>query len=270
MGWKIEFLKLLLSRQTEQAFSLKAGHIPAALYRYRSFSEHNLKNLANGQEWMSLPADFNDVFDGCVTNVKRDIYKALKKSAGDGKFGDPEAALEMLKETFQIDGVAEMMIHQVNKNLRGKDVHICCFSERIDSSAMWAHYGTNHTGFCVSYDFTASVDAKHIFPVYYDPITSSAIDAKLGDEPASDHYPLLFKDNDWSYEREWRLIHYELLQLNAGAQLLKMPRAVAVYAGALCTTEQLAILHEQAKTLHVPLYQMKIDYVMRKLFYELA
>ncbi|OJW17292.1 DUF2971 domain-containing protein [Mucilaginibacter sp. 44-25] len=268
MKWKIEFLKLLLSGQTDQAFLLKGGHVPPVLYRYRSFSEHNLKNLATGHEWISLPADFNDVFDGCVTNVKRDIYTALRKSAGDGKFGDPELVVEMLIEAFHIDGVAEVMINQVNKNLRAKDVHICCFSERVDSSVMWAHYGKNHTGYCVSYDFTVPADAKNMFPVYYDFISSSSIDPKLGAEPASDHYPLLFKDKDWGYEREWRLIHYDLLQLNADSQLLKMPPVVAIFAGALCTTEQLAVLRTQAETLDVPLHLMKIDYIKRKLFYE--
>ncbi|QJD95482.1 DUF2971 domain-containing protein [Mucilaginibacter robiniae] len=233
MKWKLEFLRLLLSRDTGQAFELKAVNLPSMLYRYRSFSEHNLDNLASGHEWMSLPLDFNDVFDGCVTNVKRDIDKALRESAGDGEWGDPDDVITMLKEAFQIDDIAEIMIHGVNRNLRGKDVHICCFSERIDSSVMWAHYGVNHTRYCAAYDFSEAANAKHIFPVFYEPVISSTINPKLGDEPASDHYPLLFKDKDWSYEREWRLIYYDLLQKNANSQLLKMPPVAVLYAGGI-------------------------------------
>ncbi len=115
---------------------------------------------------------------------------------------------------------------------------VACFSEKVDITLMWTHYSANHTGFALNYDFKSMyiidigqgktmgslfVDNK-IFPVLYSDKRYDAtyyVEFHFMDDffrhlglkfpyPFYDklfyYKSLLFKSNDWAYEKEWRII----------------------------------------------------------------
>lgn len=98
---------------------------------------------------------------------------------------------------------------------------------------MWSHYANKHFGFCLEYDFTYTLIRRfpdlHIaqlmlFPVYYSrnrPLLSEAlidtnttIDYKELKKLPPDFIKnimigLLYKSEDWAYEKEWRILSIE-------------------------------------------------------------
>jgi Protein of unknown function (DUF2971) len=94
----------------------------------------------------------------------------------------------------------------------------CSFSERNNSILMWSHYADNHQGFCVEYDIHKLSEAhefrRTLCPIIYanhlydsTPLFVDWIEKSRSDW--NEFLPLLafvHKAEDWSYEREWRLL----------------------------------------------------------------
>lgn len=81
---------------------------------------------------------------------------------------------------------------------------------------MWSHYGYNHTGFAMEYDFTGlhrnQLPTLTLWPVAY---TNQLFDvthilrAQRREKNYNELYGIaasLCKAVDWQYEREWRLV----------------------------------------------------------------
>lgn len=94
----------------------------------------------------------------------------------------------------------------------------CSFSERNDSILMWSHYADNHKGFCVEYDLS-TIPSTHqfrstLFPVIYShnlydstPLIVDWIEqSRDGWNPFFPLLSFIHKAEDWSYEKEWRLL----------------------------------------------------------------
>ncbi len=104
---------------------------------------------------------------------------------------------------------------QLSENF-ARNTLICSFSERSESILMWSHYADNHSGFCIEYDLQVlpltSPEHVFLFPVIYSDnmVDGSGFFRRL--ESKDELWPAQFsiasatKANDWSYEREWRLV----------------------------------------------------------------
>jgi hypothetical protein len=132
------------------------------IYKYRIYSDLNLKMLAQNSLYFSTPAQFNDPFDGLfyieddvdteeyaetvkslrlrlgltenecnsVINAGTDANKEIKPQVKDG-----------WKEYSHI--VREQLLHQCG---------VCCFSLIPDHVLLWAHCADGGKGFCVEFD----------------------------------------------------------------------------------------------------------------------
>lgn len=104
--------------------------------------------------------------------------------------------------------------YEANKYMKDL-IYIACFSERNDITPMWHHYGGEHKGICVEYDFKN--DKKYdkklkqiLFPIAYvtekrnkeilPKIFDGADKGKLAIETFTN------KSIEWEYEQEWRII----------------------------------------------------------------
>lgn len=74
---------------------------------------------------------------------------------------------------------------------------LCCFSESPESLLMWSHYGNGHSGICLELDLAGYEDK--IVPVEYLADLAPLECASVGDQ-------LRYKAQQWSYEKEYRLI----------------------------------------------------------------
>lgn len=87
-----------------------------------------------------------------------------------------------------------------------KKLGFVCFSERMSSPVMWAHYADNHRGVCLEFDVTA----ENIFKVTY---KSRKLFKGISLETYRNHVNhgnirevYGTKAKDWAYEKEWRLL----------------------------------------------------------------
>lgn len=87
----------------------------------------------------------------------------------------------------------------------GRDLICLSLTERFDSSPMWAHYAGNSTGFVIAFDanngFFRRGDESERQGLHKITYFNGKI-AEMMDDP---YAALMSKQEDWAYEREWRL-----------------------------------------------------------------
>jgi hypothetical protein len=81
---------------------------------------------------------------------------------------------------------------------------------------MWAHYANGHQGVCLLYDTTILSDSlhqTHLFPVKYTKQIPDMVHEVTNKKRAVSFKSLELcvtkKHEDWSYEKEWRLIYHQ-------------------------------------------------------------
>lgn len=176
--------------------------------------------------------------------------------------------------------------------------YIACFSENISSPTMWGHYGNSSTGFALGYDLHYHPEVwNSLFPLIYTEQRYNATDFACY---ASQHQLLLeafrlflgfratfvaqwymkkncrfdpyelirvivHKKTDWSYENEWRLIHF--LAPNDYKGKSHYPIIVkpsALYLGRNISDINKSILTMFAKEKELLVFQMELDYTSDK------
>lgn len=236
-------------------------HIPNILYKYYSLSDDEMlsmkkfQTLNDGKIYMSNIEDFNDPFDG------------------KGFFYDPAqlADIERLKPH------GGKFIDDFNAFIKATSLT----QNGVQSMPMWAHYGSNHTGFCVSYDMNTNVELSSCtFPVQY---TDDRLDItslireqaqKVFDEidrhSAMGKKEILLNDltiiymalllcnikhTSWNYEQEFRC--------TTGAIAKGMPYIEAkpkeIFIGMNCAPFHAKRLSEISYSWNIPVYKMEFD-----------
>lgn len=203
MDWKTEYRKALLDMSTNppNVRDIINLHVPLKLYKYGSFQSTYWKQVIyKGQIYLSQAKYFNDPFD---CKARFNYHKAIKK----GVFRDillnryPSGDFENIPE--------EIIQKNVVEGLR-EAVYVFCFSEVWDSLLMWAHYANNYNGFCIEYDISKVSERiiDKLYPVLYE---KDYIDITSGLINLNENTGLicnLAKAEEWSYEKEWRIVDY--------------------------------------------------------------
>ena len=112
--------------------------------------------------------------------------------------------------------------------------------ENATSVLMWSHYSANHKGFCIEYDLSALSGRdplrRSCYPVFYRKKLTDAT-RYLARRDVADYnnlfgvYICLLKSDEWSYEKEWRIV-LPLGPSNANAPM-QMPKPTSVILGVL-------------------------------------
>lgn len=172
--------------------------------------------------------------------------------------------------------------------------YAACFSEEFKATLMWAHYARCHEGFCIEYDFKkylkgceencGNILGYHNFmlnltlaPVHYSgsrfdatnflkTIFQQELGTRLNVSLPPYHADVLFmtkallvKSEDWSYEKEWRLIsppENESKEEPPRSKLLTRTPPTAVYIGARASSETEEKLEYICALKHIPCYKM--------------
>lgn len=266
-------------------------------YREFDDSGYSLGNLASNTVWMNSPQNFNDPFDCSLTvsmsklspEILEGIHEILKVMKYEGD--DLERVVELVSVTSnpyaelfavlsregRIDADVSVALTSLLEarddrliedfSEKTKDlVKICSFCESNASILMWAHYAKNHTGFCIEYDFkTLGVDhlsTKLLYPVQYseymhDHAEHMLIEDQERGNPLSIVLPAITKSQDWSYEREWRLVYSN--NFLATSRAILVPTPVRVYAGVRIDDENFVKLQRICDLIGVPLVKMKMS-----------
>ena len=186
-------------------------------------------------------------------------------------------------------------IHNAARELKEAlrtNVRIICFSEDYLSMLMWSHYADNHKGFAIIYDRDAIINADNytednaiikkkplLRPVNY---VEQQIDLteeleeyvrayrmeSLGDvTPPQCHLSveklrttLLEKSQDWSYEREWRVIPRHINLENPSNLNYMKVRPKAVILGAQSEKKDQKEIINICNKKGIPVYKAEINY----------
>lgn len=171
--------------------------------------------------------------------------------------------------------------------------YIACFSENITSNLMWGQYAASHTGFALEYDFKVALNrCKYkdenclnlymnflILPVIYKEmydISKFAYDvgersllSVLYKDISKYHFrgnmtlsyllPYIYKSEEWSIEKEWRLLSPIGENFNLEREkdhiCIHFPPS-AIYCGVRMLDKDKKILKDIADEKHIPIFQM--------------
>lgn len=236
-------------------YKINRLYVPDILYKYYSLTDNEnlnkkkFKTLCDEQIYMSPIHDFNDPFDG------------------KGFFYNP-TRLKDINRLKEHDG---RLIEDFTSLIRAT----CFTANGVNSMPMWAHYGNNHSGFCISYNLKDNPNLYScVFQVQYTnerlDITElvreqaigicSKIDANIKSDVKNislDDRILVYvaslmynvKHILWSYENEFRC--------TVGTnESYFQAKPSAIYIGMKCNEKNTKSLAEIADYLEIPLYKM--------------
>jgi len=245
--------------------------MPDRLFHYQPFEEaHLVSLLSTGIVKLSRPDRFNDPWD-CrvhyrVPTASDERKQLVMHLAALHRKHDPatsDAERNRRAGEFMSDpGKFEAALTQMEKDFYTvicNRYRVYCLAEKPNSSLMWAHYASSHTGICLEFD-TRKVpltpefpESGALFKVNYQAVYPAYNFHSGGFEA------LFTKSEDWSYEAEWRLIAEERgfalspWTLKTNNDLLMLPSGVlrSVTIGCL-TDDSTRQLIQQLVGIHAP------------------
>ncbi len=276
------------------ALELKVLNMPSSLYKIRACGEYAFNNLRNKTLYLSVASGFNDPYDAAFWGsyepvILEQVTNKFEFSDADIKevLGAPdclrrayELAIEKGKLELDADGGIESYVRygvEKSRQFQSEQLKwlveklqssykICSLSERLDSVVMWGHYGQNHTGFAMEYNYTRlhrnDVSTFSLWPVAYSKSLFDVTSIFVAQRRFGDKFNNLFtiaaalcKAEDWRYEREWRLVvpdGDETKGINLRAPLK------AVHLGARISPEHEAEILKICAEINVPVFKMKL------------
>ncbi len=198
------------------------------LYKYARFSEQTESLVSEPNLWFSKPSKLNDPFEcrpwfdfnyephQLVESMARHIRRikpdttpnsATAEAVGiflEGRHNRPE-----MWESVRA-GLITSTTEQIG---------ILCLSAVEDSILMWSHYGEDHTGICLGFEWSAYTPffglAQEV--LYADDLPT--VDFFNGQSERQVEQVFLTKFSGWSYEKEWRIVGHD-----SGSGLYEYPR----------------------------------------------
>lgn len=225
---------------------IKNKYCPRKIYKYRALSDYSVQNVINGNIWFDNPINMNDPYD-CKFMwdnfadkyfISAEQYQSIYSNEHDEfdqelfkyiyrnnvSYNDflKRIKFQGLPATPIIDVLKDKHEQMISEFVSAylKRVYFCSFSENFSSILMWAHYSSNHCGFCIEYDSTNlktyNPYIHQLYPILYKDKLFNVSDLIYGNKDQLQskdfnnlylNYPLIYKSFEWDYEKEWRVIH---------------------------------------------------------------
>ena len=197
------------------------------------------------EEVLSLVEDIqcgNDSADGWVPErIERPIqYGAwLEKIARNITVSEPTSTQQNLLNIVHTlrNNHNREMVAKLNSHVRS-GFGVLSLSENPLSVPMWSHYSENHKGFCIEYDFSQLLEddprRRMCFPILYRrKLTNATRYMCAADKRKFNNlfaiYLCLLKSDEWSYEKEWRIVY--AIGVPHANMPIPMPKPMAILLG---------------------------------------
>lgn len=275
--WKILLREDMITSLTGSAQEQKKAYwqigchyncsAPASIYKYYRGAERDLENIKANKLWYSAPCNFNDVFDCEITVDEAALFDCALQLVPDGsKIRTGSPAWKQLKQTMRKEINSFCSTFESTRSKMG----IVCLSESDESLLMWAHYANNHHGMCVEYDLMEINKQLNFTPVPIIYSNNRVCFNVLNPATAGNDSLALFlrsitsKSEEWSYEREWRIIRDEAAcgdrwNSEKKGALLDMIRPSSISLGCAAEEEFEKSVREYCEENQIPLYKMQKD-----------
>ncbi|MCH9664453.1 MAG: DUF2971 domain-containing protein [Gammaproteobacteria bacterium] len=170
--------------------------------------EYSVKNLLKHRAAFSSRKNFNDLFDSQVNFIpptKEELKAVLE--------GLPQRKKKAFKHDY-LTGHLKGRLNKFEKIISNTlDSYLFyCVTTKATSNLMWAHYASNHTGFCIEWDSThikaEQMDyEKKIAQIKLIDWIKREAEGKSADEDQKRFIrALCVKLKEWRYESEYRLL----------------------------------------------------------------
>ncbi len=210
-------------------------HLPRLLrflYKYRTLAPANEQSvdhlrdiLVRSRFWLSSPEDFNDPFDMAAKYIAKGTQKETQARIRKLLKRQPNMKWkERFRETPKLvakPGTELATMAQTAHDRIAKNAGVCSFAGDPRSILMWSHYGANHEGFCIQFEFARDVETfSQALPVEYNDEHPEINWITEFDEKVRS--TVLRKHSSWRYELESRIV-----RLDAARQYLSFqPKAL--------------------------------------------
>lgn len=284
-NWTEQYWEFMAANNFDEAIPLKNENFPNSFFKYRSLTEQTIQTIEQNYIWLAEISSLNDPFE---CSIQFDNDECLRKYYGSEKFhnlftvltghklnNDEIKILTTAEKPFfeyknicdkraipfqqtpeeQIGKVQKRwteIVEETNRNLR-----ICSFSLNNSSLLLWSHYGSEHKGIAIEYDF---IDADQV-RTFMQPVIYSNKVHKVG---IFEEYTImqmivssLIKSKEWEYEQEWRLTIFK--QKDLFPQKMTVPNPKAFYLGTRFALNEKVLkdkLFEIAGQRKIPIFQM--------------
>lgn len=213
---------------------------PAIVYKY--VAAERIDVLRNGSIRFTPPLNTNDIFEvrqtfellagpkmrelfvqqAAAIDINNTLVDAmedtplagmspdeLKQLFKEATGGDLEASLQgmlsiMLNDTVFPNMNSPKAIDDLLTKL-GSDLICLSLTERFDSSPMWAHYAGNSTGFVIAFKTDNNFFRRGNAGERQGLQKITYFDGQIAEVMDDVYAALMSKQEDWAYEREWRL-----------------------------------------------------------------
>ena len=200
-------------------FPIKMGR--PFVFRFRPPNENTISELENGYIWFSDRNSLNDKLDSNPEFVKLST--------------DPKEQ-KLLYDTIANGILDERTKNYFDKNMSPKVLQefaqtkvkpfvssfgIACFTMYPMNEKLWEIYAKNNSGLCMQFDINIDTTFFHnVLPIHYVPEIS---EREYNPISAPDHIIDLFykKTEEWSYEKELRLLKDRLGKIHFNRKALK-------------------------------------------------
>ncbi len=164
----------------------KAQAPPSIIYKYMrigeggkvDFTKRLLDTLLEGAFWFSTKQYLNDPCEMSYVDIAAETIPPPHPKA-----------------TFHMSPLSKEVANNFNL------CRISCFSESWNIGPMWDRYSGGQSGVCLGFETSQLTDS--FFPVIYQDEVEE--DFLRGEQGLLNAFSL--KNEDWSYEKEWRLIY---------------------------------------------------------------
>lgn len=192
-----------------------------------------LENLANNQLYFSNPTKFNDPFDSRIYwcfqgteeqyidfynrqyGLDREVAKSLIEYLCENEYFEKNGDLIYFDvENVKYRKLLEQKGFKFHGHFNREDLPlVCCFSETDKSILMWSHYTGHHQGICLRFRSMRYGNNKEnndyespFLTVTYENEVSTQVNLLDENINARVNQFLLNKFEDWTYEKEYRII----------------------------------------------------------------
>lgn len=238
---------------------------PEFIFKY--FRPERVDILRNQKIRFANPATFNDPFEACPR------FDSLAEKIADATLTDLTALHPLFRITpeqlaksmddYKMRGLKERVkFHAQNFQKEcGERFRILCFSENVHSPLMWGHYCDCHAGFALQFDTNHPFFQGRLAIVHY-----KEERPKVDDPFAGFSIPLT-KNEEWSYESEWRIVE-ETNSPEPYYETLPAESIKAIYFGIRMTAlvrEEIETVLNAKRCAHIQKFDMDLDFSTYKL-----
>ncbi len=200
--------------------------------------------LCDSQLYFSKPDDLDDPFEFRPRNM---VLKRFDRVTS------PNSEWQGAIEAGMLKGIDDVAAKRT-ASLSG--LGVCCFSETINETLMWAHYAEGHRGISIEFDATHAYFTRLLQVTYPHRREDVGLKCQI---PEIIRKVILVKSPNWRYQSEWRLLN------GNGGQLSRFPAdaVTGIYFGAKCRDETVSAVLNMVKSTNIRRFKAdlsKYDY----------